>query len=66
MLKVHLTVPDTLDPQAGKVFVGCLVKQLNFNNRSVVVGSYCEIIVVDPWEIHFLEEGRRVFDYILQ
>ena len=65
-LKVHLSVPDTLEPQAGKVFVACLVKQLNVNNRSMVVGSYCEIIVVDPWELSFLDEGRRVLDYILQ
>jgi len=66
LLKVHLTVPDTLDPLAGKVFVGCLVKQLNVNNRSLVVGSYCEVVAVEPWELHFLEDGRRVFDYILQ
>lgn len=65
-LKVHLSVPDTLEPQMGKVYVACLVKQFNVNNRSVVVGSYCEIIVVDPWELGFLEEGRRVMDYIVQ
>ena len=65
VLRVFLDAPDTLEPPIGKVFVACLVKQLNSSNRNQVVGSRCETIMVDPWEVGFLDNNLCVLDHIM-
>ena len=64
-LKVHLDSPNTMEPVEGKVYVVCLVRRLQ-EEDSNPAGSVCETFVVDPWELTYLEDGLRVFDFLLE
>ena len=62
-LQVHLSAPNILKPEAGKVFVVCLVCKMNGSVRSVK-GSASEVLIVDPWELIMQPEERKVFKFM--
>ncbi len=62
-LQVHLSAPNVLDPEKGKVFVVCLVCKMNGNVRSVK-GATSEVLVVDPWELIMQPGGRKIFKFM--
>jgi hypothetical protein len=62
-LQVHLSAPNVLDPENGKVFVVCLVCKMNGNVRSVK-GATSEVLVVDPWELIMQPAGRKIFKFM--
>ena len=62
-LQVHLSAPNVLSPEVGKVFVACLVCKMNGGLRSVR-GSSSEILVVDPWELLMQPAERKVFKFL--
>ena len=62
-LQVHLSAPNVLHPEKGKVFVACLVCKMNGGMRSIR-GASSEILVVDPWELLMQPGERRVFKFM--
>lgn len=62
-LQVHLSAPNVLNPEKGKVFVVCLVCKMNGNVRSVK-GSASEVLVVDPWELIMQPGERKIFKFM--
>ena len=63
-LQVHLSTPNILNPEKGKVFVVALACKMNGNVQSVK-GSTSEILVVDPWELIMQPIDRKVFKFIV-
>jgi hypothetical protein len=63
-LQVHLSTPNILNPEKGKVFVVALACKMNGNVQSVK-GSTSEILVVDPWELIMQPVDRKVFKFIV-
>ena len=61
-LRVHLDSPNTIRPIPGKVYVVCLVRKLSGNDQ--LAGSCVEVLVVDPWELLLMEEGRALFEHV--
>jgi hypothetical protein len=62
-LQVHLSAPNTLNPEKGKVFVVCLVCKMNGNVQSVK-GSASEVLIVDPWELITQQGDRKIFKFM--
>lgn len=62
-LQVHLSAPNVLVSEPGKVFVACLVCKMNGGLRCAK-GTASEIIVVDPWELLMQPEERKVFKFM--
>ena len=62
-LQVHLSAPNVLTPEKGKVFVACLVCKMNGGFRAVR-GSSSEILVVDPWDLLMQPGDRKVFKFM--
>ena len=62
-LQVHLSAPNILNPESGKVFVACLVCRMNGTMRAVK-GSSSEILVVDPWELLMQPGERKLFKFL--
>ena len=63
-LQVHLSAPNILEPEKGKVFVVALACKMNGNVQSVK-GSTSEILVVDPWELIIQPGDRKVFKFMV-
>lgn len=63
-LQVHADSPNTIRPVAGKIYVVCLVRQMSEHDRPV--GSKCETIVADPWDLLIQPEDRRVFENVAE
>ena len=62
-LQVHLSAPNVLNPEKGKVFVACLVCKMNGGLRNIR-GSSSEILTVDPWELLMQPGERKVFKFM--
>jgi hypothetical protein len=62
-LQVHLSAPNTLNTEKGKVFVVCLVCKMN-GNVQTVKGSASEILIVDPWELIMQPGDRKIFKFM--
>jgi hypothetical protein len=62
-LQVHLSAPNILVPEPGKVFVVCLICKMNGSVRSVK-GSASEVLVVDPWELIMQPADRKIFKFM--
>ena len=62
-LQVHFSAPNVLVPEAGKVFVVCLVCKVNGSVRSSK-GSASEVLIVDPWELIMQPVERKVFKFM--
>jgi tRNA-binding EMAP/Myf-like protein len=62
-LQVHLSAPNVLHPEKGKVFVVCLVCRMNGAVRSMR-GSTSEVLLVDPWELLMQPGERKVFKFM--
>jgi hypothetical protein len=60
---VHLSAPNTLNTEKGKVFVVCLVCKMN-GNVQTVKGSASEILIVDPWELIMQPGDRKIFKFM--
>lgn len=63
VLQVHLSAPNVLTPEPGKVFVVSLVRKMNGGVQSVK-GSASEVLVVDPWELMMQPGERHVFKFM--
>jgi hypothetical protein len=63
-LQVHLSAPNILNPEKGKVFVVGLACKMNGNIQSVK-GSSSEVLVVDPWELIMQPGDRKIFKFMV-
>jgi hypothetical protein len=63
-LLVHLSTPNVLNPEKGKVFVVVLACKVNGSVQSVK-GSTSEVLIVDPWELIMQPVDRKVFKFIV-
>jgi hypothetical protein len=63
-LQVHLSAPNILEPEAGKVFVVCLACRMVGNVQSVK-GSASEVLVVDPWDLVMGAAERKIFKFLV-
>ncbi len=62
-LQVHLSTPNNLTPEPGKVFVVCLVCKIVGGVRSVK-GSVSEVLIVDPWELIMQPGELKIFKFM--
>jgi hypothetical protein len=62
-LQVHLSAPNILNPEQGKVFVVCLVCKMTTGVQGVK-GTASEVLIVDPWELITQYGDRKVFKFM--
>ena len=63
-LQVHLSAPNILEPETGKVFVVCLACKMNGNIQSVK-GSASEVLLADPWDLVMQQGERKIFKFLV-